>query len=93
MPYVNESEYKEFLWTKNNAEWQPIASAPNETWVEVIGNCRMVGKPRHFLAIAKRMVKYRPLNPWRDRQLAALDDHGWTPTHWRALQPVPDVGA
>lgn len=76
------------------SEWQSLNTTmpPNNVWVEVIGPSLMLGSPKHFLAIAKHWPEYSPLNPWRDRTNSALSDNGWVPTHWRHLQPVPDVG-
>jgi hypothetical protein len=74
-----------------NLEWHPIATAPEATWIEVIGNCQMIGEPSHFIHIAKKDPTYRPLDPWRDRQNYPLSDSGYVPVYWRKLQPVPKV--
>lgn len=65
--------------------WRPIATAPLNKWVEVMGESRMAhGIP--FIAVAKHCSDFRPLSPWRDIQMSALSDNGWTPAYWRPLQ-------
>ena len=72
----------------NNRHWQPIATAHDETWVEVCGDSNML-YPEYFIAVARKATRFKPLEPWEDVSQNCLSEQGWTPLFWRPLQPTP----
>lgn len=83
-------QHEQFKELIANMTWKPIASAPAEQWLEVCGDSQMTSPP-HFIAVAMKMMEYRPLDPWRDVTQSALSDNGWKPVFWRKLQPIPNL--
>ena len=82
-------------WLRLDNRWHPCARIadelpPENTLVEVCGKSGM-SKNLYFLTYALHMPTYRPLEPWRDIQLNALQDCGWKPLFWRFPEPLPEM--
>lgn len=69
-----------------HAMWLPLGNAPWGGWLEVCGYTRF---GRTFLALA-RFKGNNLTRGWTDIEDDPLSDRGWTPTHWRLAQPLPD---